>query len=276
MKFMKSSIGIETGIYDYYLKTMSPQMAAMLGEKFGKGMAGLSAGASILGLAEEGVDVYKIFSDSDSSIYDKVGQFLKFGGKSFDAGGKVYIAQQATSKTLHFVTKTGNSTKVLNQILATDQSYATSAMVSKNISKVTTGTAIANVLLSTLGGGIKQYGVVSEDGVIDGTDVGSIGVYGSLSGLDTVANSLTLGLVDFDSETVAADLENDVDRFLEGDSWAANYVKDQDNNVVLRFGVSVGTGAYIIGENIVEGIADTASTVGSWISTGWNVVTNIF
>ena len=48
-----------------------------------------------------------------------------------------------------------------------------------------------------------------------------------------------LGLVDFDAENVADDLESDADEFVRGDSWAAQYIRNQDNNVVLRFGVSI-------------------------------------
>lgn len=80
----------------------------------------------------------------------------------------------------------------------------------------------------------------------------------------------------FDSEKVATDIENDADNFARGDSWAAKYIRNQDNNVILRFGVSVGSGGYLLGKKVVNGVADRAKTVGSWISTGWNVVTNLF
>lgn len=107
-------------------------------------------------------------------------------------------------------------------------------------------------------------------------DAGSVGVHSSLSGLNTVSSSLTLGLVHFDSEKVATDIENEADDFIRGDSWAAKQLRDQSNPVAWRFAVSVGSGGYLLGKKVVNGVADGAKTVGSWISTGWNAVTNLF
>lgn len=278
LSLLKSSIGVESSIYEYYEKKLHPYEASKLNARFGKIMTGLSIIGSIAGTATTGVETYKIFSDPDSTVYDKSAQIIKMGGAAFDLGGDVYIAKQASTKTLQFVRNASGSSKATNQILATEQKlkFTTSSNAAKNISKAGTVLAVGNVAASTISSGVKQYGKVTEDGTFDMGDAGSVGVHGSLSGLNTVTSSLTLGLVSFDSEQVATDLENEAEEFVKGDSWAAQYIRDQDNNVVLRFGVSVGAGGYLAGKKVVNGIADGAKTVGSWISTGWNAVTNLF
>lgn len=269
------SVGVESGIYKYFENTLHPYEVSKLDGKFGKAMLGLSIIASVAKAADTGIDVYKIFSDPNSTVYDKAAQLIKMGGAVFDVGGDVYIAQQAGSKALRFVNSASGS-KAVNQILVTEQKlkYTTSAAASNKISNATTVLAIGSVVASTASSAIKRYGQVSADGEVDMGDVGSVGIHGSLSGINTVTSTLTFGVVNFDSEEVASDLENDADDFLEGDSWAAQYVKDQDNNAVARMGVSIGIGGYLVGKKVVNGVAGAAETVGSWVSTGWNTVTN--
>lgn len=278
LSLFKSSIKVEDGIYKYYEKTLHPYEVSKLDAKFGKAMTGLGIASDVAGTVDSFIDTYKTFIDPESSAYDKAAETIKAGGSIFDLGGGVYVASQATGKSLQFVSSASGSSKAVNQILQTEQKlkYTTSAAASKNISKANTILALGNVSVSSIAGGVKQYGEVTADGEFDMGDAGSVGMNFALSGLDTIGNTLTLGIVDFDAESVADDLESDADEFVRGDSWAAQYIRNQDNNVVLRFGVSVGAGAYILGENVVEGVANGAKTIGSWISTGWNTVTNWF
>ena len=110
-----------------------------------------------------------------------------------------------------------------------------------------------------------------KDGNFTLGDAGSVGVYGSLSGLEAISDFFTLGLLDFDSESIAADLESDVVTFMREDNWAANYINNTDNNAVLRFGLSIGVGGYLIGENVVEAVVNRYNTVASWGATAWNI-----
>lgn len=278
LSLFESSVEVEKGIFDYYEKTLHPYEAMKLDGRFGKTILGLNFVSSFLGATNEGIGTYQVFVDPNSSAFDKAAQSLKMGDSVFDFGGNTYIAYQASNKSLQFISSASGSSKAVNQILATDQTlkYTTSSVATKNISKVGTALAIGSVVTSTASSGIKRYGEVSADGKLDVVDVASVGVYGSLSGLNTVTSSLTFGVVSFDSEKVASDLENESSEFVKGDSWAAQYIRNQDNNAVLRFGVSVGSGAYLVGKKVVNGVADGAKTVGSWVSTGWNTVTNLF
>ncbi len=278
LSLFKSSAGVETGIYKYYEKTLHPYEVSKLDARFGKTMTGLSLVSGVVGTATAGIDTYKVFSDPNATSYDKAAQSIKMGGSIFDFGGKAYVASQASSKTLQFISSAGGSSKATNQILATEYKlkYTTSAAATKNISKANTILGLVNVSAATVSGAAKQYGVVTADGNFDAKDFGSVGVHGSLSGLNAVASGLTLGVVHFDSEKVAAEIEQDADDFIRGDSWAAQYIRNQDNNIVLRFGVSVGSGGYLVGKKVVNGISKGVQTVGSWISNGWNAVTNLF
>lgn len=278
ISLFKSSFDVETGIYEYFEKTLHPYEASKLDARFGKTMMGFTIASSMAGTAKTGIETYEIFSDPSSTAYDKAAQSIKMGGSFFDLGGNVYIAQQVGTKSLQFVSRVSGSSKAVNQIVATEQKlkYTTSSVATKNISKANTIIAIGSVATSTISSGLKQYGKVTADGEFDMKDVGSVGVHGSLSGLNAVTNSLTLGFVSFDSEKVAADLENEVGDFVKGDSWAAQYIRDQDNNVILRFGLSVGVGVDIVRKKAFNGVVNGAKTVGSWMKTGWNKVTNLF
>lgn len=271
-----ASAGVETGLYKYFENTLHPYQVSKLDTKFGKAMLGLSILSSTAKAGEEGVETYKIFSDESSTGHDKAAQLIKMAGTVFDVGGKVYIAKQASSKALRFVSSVSGSKKAVNQILVNEQKlkFTTSTVATKNIARANTVLAVGSVITSTASGLIKQYGKVSADGEVDMSDVGSVGVYSSLSGLNAVTSSLTLGVIHFDSEEVAADLENEVDEYLQGDSWGAEFVRDQDHCAASRAIVSVGIGAELIGKKVVNGVAEAAETVGSWVSTGWNTVTN--
>lgn len=278
LSLFKSSIKVENGIYKYYEKTLHPYEVSKLDAKFGRTMIGLSITSDIAGIANSVIDTYKVFVDPDSSAYDKAAVTIKASDPFLNLGKNVYIASQASQKSLRFVSGVGGSSKAVNQILATEQKlkYTTSAAVTQKIKNVSAGFTIGSAVVSGISSGVKQYGEVTEDGKFDMGDAGSVGMNFAVSGLDSMVNSVTFGLVDFDAEKAADNLESDADEFVRGDSWAAQYIRNQDNNAVLRFGVSIGAGAYVLGENVVEGVADGAKTIGSWVSTGWNTLTNLF
>lgn len=285
LSLFKSSVGVEEGIYKYYEKKLHPYEVLKLDARFGKTMTGISILSSVAGTANTSIETYKVFSDPNSTVYDKAAQSTEMLGAGFDLGGKVYITQHASTKTLQVINSASGSSKAINQILANKQElkFTTSSAATSSISKVNTVLAVGGVATSTISGAIKQYGKVTEDGKFDMGDAGSVGVYASLGGLDKVCSGLTFGLVSFDGEKVAADLENEVDDFVKGNSWAAQYIRDENNDVLSRFGVSVGSGIYLLGKEVASGVAngvkavaDAGKTVGSWISTGWNAMTNSF
>lgn len=278
LSLFKSSFKVEDGIYKYFEKTLHPYEVSKLDAKFGKTMIGLSIASDVAGIADSAIDTYKVFVDPESSAYDRAAETIKASDSFLNLGKDVYIASQTSTKTLQFVSSAGGSSKAVNQILATEQKlkFTTSTAVAQKVKNVGAGFTIASAVVSGIASGVKQYGEVTEDGKFDMGDANSVVMNFALGGLDSMANSVTLGLVDFDAEKVGDDLESDVDEFVRGDSWAAQYIRNQDNNVFLRVGVSVGAGAYILGENVVEGVANGAKTVGSWISNGWNTVTNWF
>lgn len=269
LSLFKAPIDVENSIYKYFEKTLHPYEVVKLDAKFGKVMTEISLLSGLIGTTDEGIDTYKVFIDQDSTAYDKAAQSIKMGGSVIDFGGKIYVASQARTKTLRFVDE------AIGAKIESKLKFTTSEAVTKKIANVNMAVDLVDVGASTIASGIKQYGKVTADGELDWNDIGSVGVYGSLSGLDKVTSKLTLGLVNFDSEKVAGELETDVSDFVNSDSWAANYIRNKDNNVVLRVGVSVGAGAYMVGEKIVDGVVDCANTVGSWGAAGWRLVTHL-
>lgn len=148
-----------------------------------------------------------------------------------------------------------------NQILAAEPlklQYTTDSAITSNIKKAYTWLQIGNVLFSSISGGVKKFGQVKEDGTFDWSDVGSVGTAASCHGLNAVVQGLTFGIVEFDADAMTNNLESRVDSFLQSDSALADYIKDEDNFIVWRYGASVGVGAKILGEEVW----DTAKYVG--------------
>ena len=57
---------------------------------------------------------------------------------------------------------------------------------------------------------MKRYGQVSKDGKVDIVDGASVGVYSATNGLSKLASSVTFGVVSFDGDKTAKELEDDV------------------------------------------------------------------
>ena len=267
LSLMKSSANVEKSIFDYYEKILHPYEAAKLDAKFGKAMTGVKIAADVFGTADATLKAYKVFNDPESSAYDKAAEAIKVADPVLQLGSDLYIASKVGTKTLQFVSTTSKSGKVVNQIL--DQptlKYTTSEAAATQIKNIGAGVTIGSAVISGISSGVKQYGEVTADGTFDMGDAGSVGLNFGLSGLDSMVSSLTFGLVDFDAEKIADDLEADADEFVRGDSWAAQYIRNTENNSVCRLGVSIGSAAYILGENVVDGVSNGIKTVGSWFT----------
>ena len=273
LSLFDKSASLENALYKYFEKTLDPYQASKLYDKFGNGAAGLSIIGSIANFAKEGIESFQIFTDPNSKWYDKTGQLVDFWGSGVKTIGKTYIATDCSSKVLQFVSKPGN------QILATELpelKFTSTKAAAQKLAKAQTYLALGDVAFSSISGGIKKYGQCMEDGEFTWKDAGSVGVSFSCDGLSAVGRGLTFGLVDIDGEAMAQNLEAKADEFVHGDSWAASYIRNEDNNVVLRFGVSVGSGAYLLGKEAVEGVTNGAKAVGGWVSNAWNGFKSIF
>lgn len=269
LTLMKSSSDLETGIYKYYEKTLDPYEASKLGTKFGPTMTGLSLFSSGLGVAIEQQKTKAVFQDPNSSPFNKAAQTLNLISASTGFGGALYTAVKVSPKTLQFVNSAGKTSNATNQILATEQTlkYELSPAAKKTVSNVATVGVVVDVVAKTAAPALNRWEQVSQDGNITVGDACSVVIHGCMGGLNGVVNGLSYGVVGFDGSKAATDLEADLDTFIRGDSWAAGYIRDQSEPVVPRFVVSVGAGAYILGENIGEGIVAGGKAVGSWIDS---------
>ena len=123
---------------------------------------------------------------------------------------------------------------------------------------------------------------------MDGCDTASVGIYGSLSGLNSVTSGLTLGIVHFDSEEAGRDIEKRASDYASSERPSAKLIRDQIQkgkwyNHAAAFGLSTGAGVVILGEKAVNDVGKVVNdvktgieTAGSWISSGWNHVTSIW
>lgn len=279
----KASGDMELGLYKYYEKKLSIFEFGNLDKKFGKIMTGVTIATKLASAVDEGVNTYKIFTDKDSSAFDKGSQAIEMAGSVFDFGGASYTAALASKKYLRYVDSISGSKKAVNQILVDTRElkYTTSAEATKKIAKVSTIVSLADVAVSTVASGVKRYGQVSKDGTLDMGDWGSVGIYGTFSGINKVSSTLSFGIVHFDSDQVSGEIERNASDFLKSDSWAAKEIKKQVEqghwyNNVAAFGLATGEAAVLVGTKTVQdvgnGVEKSVETVGNWVSTGWDYV----
>ena len=290
LSLIKASGKMELGVYKYYEKKLPVFDKLKLDKKFGKTMTGVSVVTNAISALDEFIKTYDVFTDSESNGYDKAAQVLDTTGSVFDVGVNGYMAVKGGQKYLRYVDSISGSKKAVNQILVDSRElkYTTSASTSKSISTAGTVMAIGDVVISTASGGIRRYGEVSKDGVVDGCDTASVGIYGSLSGLNSVTSGLTLGAVHFDSEEAGRDIEKRASDYASSDQPSAKLIRDQIQkgkwyNHAAAFGLSTGAGVVILGEKAVNDVGKVVNdvktgieTAGSWISSGWNHVTSIW
>lgn len=264
----KASTKIEYNLFSHFLKTLHPKDAEKLNIKFGKPLGALNIAGDVTGLFSGFIDSYKIFSDSNRNGYDKTAQGIDVGKDIIDFIGDLYVTYITSDKAIRVVAS--GSGKVVNQILSTgtEIQYGISKAAAKKAGVIGTGLHIFNSGVATISSGIKRYGEVSADGKIDMVDSGSVGVHASLGGLQ----EFSCGLID--GEKTATKLEKRVDEFVKGDSWAANYIKNKNNNTVARMAVSGGAGAVMAVEEIGDCVIEKAKVVAGWVATAGEFATN--
>ena len=245
---------------------MTPYEASKLGEKYGKGNIVLSAISSVAEIGENSVKMHDVMVDENSNAYDKVGQAINVGGSLADFYGKLKIAKMSGTKSLRIVNNLEDCSKgVKNQILATESSlkYTTAATVGKKISTASTYIDIFDAGVSAVSSGVKRYGQVSKDGKVD--------IYSATNGLSKLASSVTFGVVSFDGDKTAKELEDDVTNMVNSNSKLVQYIGNKNNPIVLR-GLAAGCGAAeLVGKKVVSGFCKVAEKAGKAAQTVWTV-----
>ncbi len=252
---------------------MTPYEASKLGEKYGKGNIVLSAISSVAEIGENSVKMHDVMVDENSNAYDKVGQAINVGGSLADFYGKLKIAKMSSTKSLRIVNNLEDCSKgVKNQILATESSlkYTTAATVGKKISTASTYIDIFDAGVSAVSSGVKRYGQVSKEGKVDIVDGASVGIYSATNGLSKLASSVTFGVVSFDGDKTAKELEDDVTNMVNSNSKLVQYIGNKNNPIVLR-GLAAGCGAAeLVGKKVVSGFCKVAEKAGKAAQTVLN------
>lgn len=271
--FGKASTKLEKATFDYWLKKLSPVEGYKLDGKFGHWLKGFSIAGDIFGISSSFLDTYKIFFGSDSTGYDKSAQGLKFLDSIIGSLGDMYLVEKGGKKTLGMVRKVS---EVKGQkVVSYGLEYALNSEAAKKVEKAGTALAITDVALSSVAGGLKRYGEVAADGEVSATDVGSVGVHGSLAGLDKVTRGLSFGAIGFDSEKVAGELDKETIEFVNTDNALSNYIKDQNNSKATRFLASLVAADGMIAEKVIEGGSECIKTIAHWGEIGLEYATNL-
>lgn len=271
-KLGQATTKLENGYFDYKLKKLKWFDARKLDNKFGHWLKGFKIAGDIFGISSAYLDTLDIFADFNSTVYDKSAQWLKFVDSIIESLGDIYLVENAGDKVLKVAGKASEigGQKVISQGLE----YALSSEAAKKVEKAGTALAITDVALSSVAGGLKRYGEVAADGEVSATDVGSVGVHGSLAGLDKVTRGLSFGAIGFDSEKVAGELDKETIEFVNTDNALSNYIKDQNNSKTGRFLASLVAAEGMIGEKVIEGTTDCMKTIVHWGRIGLEYATN--
>lgn len=118
---------------------------------------------------------------------------------------------------------------------------------------------------------MKRYGQVSKEGKVDIVDGASVGIYSATNGLSKLASSVTFGVVSFDGDKTAKELEDDVTNMVNSNSKLVQYIGNKNNPIVLR-GLAAGCGAAeLVGKKVVSGFCKVAEKAGKAAQTVWTV-----
>lgn len=269
LKAFKDSTKVEYKLFLHYLKKLSPKDADKLNMKFGKPLGALNIAGSVAGLVSSLIDSNKIFSDPSKSGYDKTAQGIDVSKNIMDFLGSLYVTYITSDKAIRVVAS--GEGKVTNQILSTEVEieYGISKAAAKKAAAVSQWLHLADTGFATLSSFTKRFGEVSADGKIDMIDGASVGIHATLGGLD----EWSFGVID--GEKTATKLEKRVNEFVKGDSWAANYIKNKDNNTVARMAVSGGAGAVMAVEEIGDCVIEKAKVVAGWVGTAGKFAVNL-
>ena len=97
------------------------------------------------------------------------------------------------------------------------------------------------------------------------------GIYSATNGLSKLASSVTFGVVSFDGDKTAKELEDDVTNMVNSNSKLVQYIGNKNNPIVLR-GLAAGCGAAeLVGKKVVSGFCKVAEKAGKAAQTVWTV-----
>ena len=242
--------------YLYNKNLISPYSHSKVGDKYGKWAPGLSLALQSLETLDETHETIKVFTDSNSNGFDKTAQGIKEVSSLTNLSLSSYAANLAINN--------GQSLRIVhsrtNQILDMDWGLRYSGTASEKIGKIGTAIALIDITGSTVAAGVKQAGKGMQDGYLDAGDAASIGVYGSLAGLNKVVSVPSLGFVHFDSEAVARDVEEKAASDLYFNKQAR--VEFEKGNHLGAAAFSVGSTLGIVGDEVLKGV--------QWLGDKWN------
>lgn len=258
LSLFKSFASTEVGVYNFWEKKLDPFNAFRFSEKFGNSMMSLKTLGNGAGVLKEGIEFFKNLQNTDNSNFEKAAQGIDFSGTLAEMVGNIYLTSLSNTKSLRVVIDQAGKR---NQILVTkgpEIKYATSTNVAKKMKNVGAGITIGKSIVSTISAGVRRADDVQKDGEVTMKDVGSVGIYASVSGLSELVSGVTFDIIDFNAEEVSEELETGVGEFLKSNDWKAKYLKDQSNPWIVRAALSGVAAAEMVVDKADQIVWDTA------------------
>lgn len=273
-----------TGIFSAYEKIISTEKAAKIFGPAQTGLGYISLVGNSLGFIGNMEKTYITIFDEDAESIDRVIQFLKTtksGLSVVKSAGQIQLGKKVLTSAVSLKTHTS----VLR--------WKPTPANAKALKKLNTAISLLTVGVDTFIGGAERYKEVTTDGSFDMGDIGAVGISAGVHGLTSIVSVATFGLSDvvglsdkadeitdsmmeFADTTGTAFVESHKfsSSYKQGAKSMINYANDESHNVFARVGVSAVAGAGMITAVAIDGVADTVSIVGGWISDGWHMLTH--
>lgn len=265
-------------VYDFIEKKMKPLEASRFGNKYFAPVAITSLVGSICNFGAQAKDAYNVLMDEDASTALKYGAVFNGLSAGTDVVGSGLFLQYGRKNLTRGVT--GNYLYGLN-----NQS-------TKVLGRGMTVVSLVGVFCDAFSSGSNRVDKVSQDGFIDGKEMGEIGAEFAFGGLASILNKATLGISDsvFNVSERTEQMTDGMVHWAETDgmdyvnshpvsSWYHEKVQplvdianDPNQPFIVRGAANITGGIGMIGAVAIDGVGDVCSYMKNGVVDIWNSI----
>lgn len=265
-------------VYDFIEKGMKPLDASRFGNKYFMPVKITSLVGSVCNFGAQVKQAYNVLTDEEASAAQKYGAVFNGLGAGADVGGNALTLQYGRKNLTRGVTG--------------KYQYGLSNQSAKVLDKGMTVVSLAGVAFDALSSASNRVDKVSQDGFIDGKEMGEIGAEFALGGLASILNKATFGISDSvfkvseHTEQITDGMvqwaETDGMEYVRSHEYSARYhenaqvfrdiANDPDQPFLVRTAANVTGGIGMIGALAVDGVGDVCSFVKDGAVGIWNSI----
>ena len=265
-------------VYDFIEKKMKPLEASRFGNKYFTPVAITSLVGSMCNLGAQTKYASNVLIDEEASTALKYGAVFDSLSAGADVGGSALFLQHGRKNLTRGVTG--------------KYQYGLSNQSSKALGTGMTIVSLVGVAFDALSSGSNRVDKVSQDGFIDGKEMGEIGAEFAFGGLASILNKATLGVSDsvFNvserteqmtdgmvnwAETDGMDFVRNHDlssRVHDATRGLADVANDPNQPFFVRAAANITGGTVMIGAVAIDGVGDVCSYMKDGVFDIWNSI----